>query len=249
MVPEIEPALFYTGLVAELYARLRSEDPDPERYRRFIRTFGEPALELGCGDGDPLLALCRAGLEVEGLDSSPDMLARCRQRAADLGLQVRLHESRMETMDLGRRYRSIFLAGATFNLLPDDAATAQALERIRAHLAPNGAALIPLFIPRPVQAGQPREHTEEDGTVLRCTPISVEHDERARRQTIVLRYERGTTGEAAVLERRWTVHWHSQEDFDRLATRAGLAVSAVLDVHGEPATPDADEFAFVLTTG
>ena len=31
---------------------------------------GEPALEIGCGDGDPLLDLVAAGLDVEGLDAA-----------------------------------------------------------------------------------------------------------------------------------------------------------------------------------
>ena len=40
---------FYTGLVADLYRPLRSGNPDPEVYERFITKHGEPALELGCG--------------------------------------------------------------------------------------------------------------------------------------------------------------------------------------------------------
>lgn len=79
-----------------------------------------PALELGCGDGDPLLDLRRRGLDVEGVDSSADMLQRCRRRARKQGVDVVVYHQRMEALDLPRRYRAIFLAGPTFNLLPDD---------------------------------------------------------------------------------------------------------------------------------
>src|SRR4051794_24900290 len=72
-----EASQFYTGIVAEIYAPLRSRVPDPEPYARFIAASGEPALELGCGTGDPLLDLRARGLDVEGLDASADMLARC----------------------------------------------------------------------------------------------------------------------------------------------------------------------------
>ena len=106
----IDPSLFYTGLVAELYAPLRSVTPDPEPYARFIARWGEPALELGCGDGDPLLELRARGLDVDGLDSSPDMLARCRRAAATRGVDVVLQQQSMQTMELGRRYRSIYIA-------------------------------------------------------------------------------------------------------------------------------------------
>ena len=144
----VEPSLFYTGLVAELYGPLRSSGaPDPEPYARFVTRSGEPALELGCGDGEPLLDLRARGFDVEGLDASPDMLARCRIAAAERGLVVTLHEATIETMELARRYRSIYLAGATFSLLVDDDTAWRALARIRAHLEPDGSALIPLFIP------------------------------------------------------------------------------------------------------
>ena len=61
----MDPASFYTGLVADLYGPLRSVVQDPEPYVRFIELSGEPALELGCGDGDPLLELRSRGIDVE----------------------------------------------------------------------------------------------------------------------------------------------------------------------------------------
>lgn len=97
----VDPSLFYTGLIADLYAPLRSESPDPEPYARFIAASGEPALELACGDGDPILELRRRGLDVEGLDASPDMLERCRRAAAEHGVDVVLHHQTMENV-LGR---------------------------------------------------------------------------------------------------------------------------------------------------
>lgn len=59
------PADFYTGVVAELYEPLKSESPDPAEYGQFIEQYGEPALELGCGDGEPLLDLRKRGFDVE----------------------------------------------------------------------------------------------------------------------------------------------------------------------------------------
>lgn len=79
---QMEPADFYTGIVADLYKPLKSTVRDAMPYIRLIEEYGEPALELGCGDGEPLLDLRRHGLDVEGVDSSADMLARCRRSAA-----------------------------------------------------------------------------------------------------------------------------------------------------------------------
>jgi SAM-dependent methyltransferase len=249
-VDETEPALFYTGLVSELYRPLRSEAPDVEACARFVAASGEPALELGCGDGDPLLDLRRRGLDVEGLDASSDMLDRCRARAAAEGLEVTLHQARIEEMDLGRRYRTIFLAGPTFNLLPDDAVARAGLRRIADHLEPGGSALVPLFVPAPTPAdelGRPRTQRRDDGALISCATVAEERDEEARRQTRVLRYELRTDAGAEVLERRWVLHWHTQEGFRRLVAATPLTVTAVLDHRGRPAAPDAEQVAFWLT--
>jgi SAM-dependent methyltransferase len=242
----VSAPLFYTGLVADLYVPLRSSIPDPEPYAAFVAACGEPALELGCGHGEPLLDLRRRGLDVEGLDSSRDMLALCRRAAAEAGIDVVLHEAPMETMDLGRRYRSIYLAGPTFNLLPDDETAGAALARVAAHLEPGGSALVPLFVPTTGDVGAigvSRESIDETGAVIRFTPVDVTRDEAARLQRSVLRYERGDE----VVERTWTLHWHTQDGFRALAEAAGLTVAAVLDPAGGAAAPDATSFVFLLT--
>ncbi len=248
---QVEPALFYTGLVAELYAPLRSSGPpDPEPYARFVVRSGQPALELGCGDGEPLLDLRARGLDVEGLDSSPDMLVRCRGAAVARGLAVTLHESAMESMELVRRYRSIYLAGPTFNLIVDDDTAWRALARIRAHLEPEGSALIPLFVPPPVPAaaiGAPRTHVTDDGRTMRVTVVSAERDDDARLQTLVLRYELEQGGALTVEERPWLLHWHTQEGFHQLLGDAGLLAGDVLAPDGSPASPDAEAFTFWIS--
>jgi SAM-dependent methyltransferase len=244
----VEAASFYTGLVAELYRPLRSGAPDPEPYARFIDLIGQPALELGCGDGDPILELRRRGLDVEGVDSSPDMLDRCRRRAEEEGVAVVVHQQAIQTLDLDRRFRTIFLAGATFNLLPDDETALQALRRIRDHLDPDGGALIPLITPdviQPDEIGRVREAIEPDGSTIRFTVTSVVRDDEERQQTTMTRYER-VAKDRVVVERPWTLHWHTQEGFRALATAAGLATVAVLGASGDSAEPSATTFAFWL---
>ena len=245
----MNPSLFYTGLVADLYAPLKSMPTDPEPCARFIASSGEPALELGCGDGEPLVELRRRGLDVEGLDSSPDMLERCRRAAAAAGVEVVLHHQPMEEMQLPRRYRSIFLAGPTFNLLPDDDTAQRALVRIRDHLDDPASALIPLFVPAATPAehlGRAREAQSPEGARLRIAIVAEERDEVKRLQTSTLRYERTTGDDTDVLEREWVLHWHTQAGFRELAASAGLVTKIVLGADGRPAAEDAPGFAFLL---
>jgi SAM-dependent methyltransferase len=247
----IAPSQFYTGLVAQLYAPLRSVAPEPEPYAQFIARSGEPALELGCGDGDPLLDLRARGIDVEGLDSSGDMLDRCRRAALERSLDVVLYHQPIETMELGKQYRSIFLAGPTFNLLVDDDTARAALHRIHAHLEPGGSALIPLFVPEPIPSkllGRFREHRASDGALMRFAIVEDCRDERARVQTSQVRYELvGIDGEISGLDREWVMHWYTRAGFRQLAESAELTVQTVLRPDATPAQKGDTECIFWLT--
>jgi SAM-dependent methyltransferase len=226
----MDAADFYTGIVVEAYARLKSTSFDAEPYADFVRRTGGPGLEIGCGDGEPLLELRRQGLDVEGVDASADMLDRCRRNAAALGVEVTLHHQRMEDLALDRRFRSIYLAGPTFNLLPDDEVAGRALEAIARQLTGDGRALIPLWIPDrtpPEDLGVSREATVDGGVLLRYTAVGEVYDEAARTRTTTTRYERHDGGAVEAVEREWILHWYEQDRFRGMCGRAGLEVTAV----------------------
>lgn len=249
MTDAVEPADFYTGLVAELYGPLRSETFDPSHYAKFIERSGEPALELGCGDGDPMLALRAQGLDVEGLDSSTDMLDLFRAKAAALDLDVTLHHATFQSMNLGKHYRSIYLAGATFNLLPDDEAAQAALVKISEHLHPEGSALIPLFTPQaPAESdiGKMTEQIGDDGATLRVTVVDITRDETTRDQRTELRYERILGDVHEVADRSWLLHWFDVDHFTDMAAEAGLTTLSVRGADGKPATTHDTAYTFIL---
>ncbi|GAB1639863.1 class I SAM-dependent methyltransferase [Krasilnikovia sp. MM14-A1259] len=235
-----------------MYAKFKAARFDAEPYAQFVTAVGEPGLEIGCGDGEPLLTLRRKGLDVEGLDSSGDMLERCRINAAATGIDVTLHHQRMEQMSLPKRYRSIYLAGPTFNLLPDDETALQALRAIREHLTSDGAALIPLWIPEPTlsdEFGVTREAIEADGTVLRYTAVSEVYDETARNRVTTTRYERITPNATDSIEREWNLHWYGTERFEAMCSEAGLSVTAMVDDEGRAVSPQATEFTVTVQPG
>lgn len=233
-----EAADFYTGLVADLYSPLKSTSFDPSRYADLIDRYGEPALELGCGDGDPLIDLRARGYGVDGLDASPDVINRLHRRAGERGVKVNALVSTMQTMMTPRRYRTIFLAGPTFNLLPDDRAMTQALLRIRDALADGGVAIVPLFVPDPIDPetiGIPRRQDTVTGWMA-CRVLAVKRDERGCTQTVTLQYEREHRGELERIERDWTLHWISKGGFTIIARNAGLQVLEAPDTIGAEAS-------------
>ncbi|MGO0575464.1 class I SAM-dependent methyltransferase [Ornithinimicrobium panacihumi] len=237
----MDAADFYTDLVVDAYALLKGETFDADRYADFVRSSGEPALEVGCGDGHPLLELRRRGLDVDGLDSSADMLDRAQEQAETQGIEVSLHHARMEQMDLPRRYRSIYLAGPTFNLLPDDEVALGALKAFRRHLEDDGRVLVPLWVPEPTppeQLGAPREVVTDEGDRLRYTAVSEELDHKERTRTTHVRYERiSPGGESEAVEREWIIHWQTRASLQAMCTEAGLTVADVRDEVGTPDEP------------
>jgi len=207
-----EPSQFYRGLVADLYEPLVSEHARADDYVPFLEKSGTPALELACGSGLPILDLVERGYEVEGLDASQDMLDRCRAAAQARGLQITLHRGEMQAFELPRRYRSIFLAGASFTLLTSDADAQRALSCIHDQLEAGGSALIPLEVPDVAlvrrMLGRVREVTNAAGDRLRVSMIAFEEQADGRTHSHRLRYERILpSGESEVVERDWRKRW------------------------------------------
>lgn len=258
------PAQFYTGLVADLYEPLASERARAEDYVPFLQgaglertgaaRSGARALELACGTGLPMLDLVERGYAVEGLDASHDMLDRCRERAAERGLDVTLHHGEMQSFSLPGRYRSIFLAGASFTLLTTDAHAERALERIYAHLEPGGSALIPLEIERAEShrpaIGRTRETTSPKGDRLRVSLTSVDTSDDGRTLQRLLRYERvPACGEPEIVERVWQTRWWSQEQFRQMLEGAGFGRATIVAPGGGRADPDARVFVALAQRG
>ncbi|GIG23619.1 hypothetical protein Cch01nite_43430 [Cellulomonas chitinilytica] len=215
-----------------MYGLLRGTHFDAAPYLAFVRAEGEPALELGCGDVGPFLELVRQGLDVEGVDSSQDMVRRCLEKAAAEGLSPAVHHQRMEDLALDRRFRAIYLAGPTFNLLPDDATAARALGAIGRHLLPGGAALVPLWTPPPTpddEIGRVREAVTDDGYRATFAVVGEVHDPATRTRTSRVRYELGDADGGQVLERDWILHWYASDDLARMVAEAGLTIESVTE--------------------
>jgi SAM-dependent methyltransferase len=240
--------------VADLYEPLAMQPSRADDYTLFLERSGTPALELACGSGIPLVELIERGYEVEGLDASADMLDRCRARAARRGVDVRLHLAEMQSFSIPRRYRSIFLAGASFTLLTSDEDASSTLARIHAHLEPGGSALMPLEI-ADVEAirhhvGRGREVTTNAGGTLRVTSVGLQVSADGRSLCHRLRYERiPAEGETEVVKRDWRTRCWAQSQFREMLLTAGFETVAFVTPEGERAAADASVFVALARRG
>ena len=86
---------------AELYDIAFDWDVSDEADWLVARLDARSVLEPGCGSGRMLVALAERGLEVVGIDRSPQMVGLARKRLGDRG---EVHEADMTDFDLGRRF-------------------------------------------------------------------------------------------------------------------------------------------------
>ncbi len=167
--------LEYTGLMAEAWDALRGDTSDWEDRSFFldlIRERGEPVLDVGCGTGRLLLDFLAIGIDIDGLEISPDMLAILRAKAAAAGLDVtgRIHQGAMQAFELPRRYRTIIVPSSSFQLLFDDADATEAMRRFVARLTPGGTLAMPFIrLERPSDQRWTDEATLPDGMLVRRT--------------------------------------------------------------------------------
>jgi SAM-dependent methyltransferase len=140
----------------ELYDLLfDSLDFDIPYWIETARTAGGPVLELACGTGRILLPIRKTGIDVEGIDSTPAMIGRLKDKARAAGLSVRAEVADMREYATGRRYSRIFCA---FNGFAHCATTEDQLACLRSslrHLEAGGALVLHMSYPGPAYWSEP----------------------------------------------------------------------------------------------
>ncbi len=258
---------WHYGLVARWWAEFTHPGPEEVEYlRRAIDRFGQPALDLGCGNGRLLLPLLTDGLEVDGVDVSADMIALARAGAERMGRLATLEAQPMHRLDLPRRYRTIFAVGA-FGIGGDRHREREALQHAYRHLVPGGALLInhelpyahvdeqrwarwlpghrdPLPGPWPPSGDR---RTTSSGDEIELLTRTVDFDPLAQRVAYQMR-ARLWRGGALLEEETATLYeslYFAQELLQLLREVGYTDIRLEGGYRGEPATPDDGSVTFV----
>ena len=142
------PGYEYWGLMAETWDLLRGDTSnwvDRFFYLELIQREGQPVLDVGCASGRILLDFLQQGIDIDGVDNSPELLAIGKRKAAGLGLNPSLTCQSMQTLNLPRRYQVILVPSSSFQLLTDPADARAALARFHAHLRAGGVLAMPFM--------------------------------------------------------------------------------------------------------
>ena len=144
-----KPEYEYHGMMAKTWDLFRGDTSnweDRSFFLEIIQASGPPALDVGCGTGRLLLDYLSQGIDIDGMDNSPEMLNLCRQKAKALGLKPALYESSMETMSLLRRYQTIIVPSSSFQLVLDPLCAQKAMKCFYKHLLSGGTLVMPFML-------------------------------------------------------------------------------------------------------
>jgi len=259
-----DPRTWHYGVVARWWAEFNLDGPEIAYFQRFIEDDGEPALDVACGTGRLLIPWLRAGLDVDGCDISPDMLARCRERAEAEGLTPTLLAQPMHGLDPPRRYRTIVVCGG-FGLGGNRELDALALDRLSASLEPGGTLLLDNEVPyadtrlwrrwtREAREALPEDWPDRsdrrrasDGTDLELRSRIVALDPLAQHVTMEMRGRRWRDDQL-LEEDVHTLHMslYFTHELRMMLERAGFTDIALKgDYTDDAPTPDTDFVVFV----
>lgn len=188
---------------------------------------GDRVLDAGCGPGRHAIALARRGIEVVGVDVSPEFLATARRAAA--GLPAEFFECDVRALAFDREFDAVVcLCQGGFGLLGGRDDERDVIERFARALRPGGrlalTAFSSYFVVRHLEPGE-----------------TFDADRGVNHETATVRDNAGNERDFDL----WTTCFTPRE-LRLLAERAGLAVEGVFGVQPgrygrEPPSVDAPE--------
>jgi SAM-dependent methyltransferase len=164
----------YAGAYDEIY-----RDKDYAReceiiesiFAGYARSPVKSILDLGCGTGSHALPLARGGYDVLGVDRSPAMVERAREKAA--GSRVEFQVGELATLRLGRTFDAALMLFAVLGYQQRNADVRRALETARRHVAPGGLFVCDVWYGPAVLRQRPSERIKviqtEQGEIHRAT--------------------------------------------------------------------------------
>ena len=223
---------------------------DVEYYADLLAGVSGRILEPAVGTGRILIPLLEAGHDVEGLDTSPQMLAVCRQHCRDRGLDPVLHEADMTAFVRPEFYQAVIIPAGSFELLDGTPAAQRALACFRGSLAPGGRLVLDIDPPQLIAGPEPPRHWRRESSLWTLQVMHAWYDSAANQTTRLLRYEKWQAGELIVTELQWfrLQHW-SLREFEGLLAGAGFTdIRVTADHHDDRQPgPDTDIWTFHAT--
>lgn len=116
-------------------------------YLKQARKYGGPVLELACGTGRISIPIAESGIDIVGLDFSPQMLEQAKRNSKEKNLAIEWIEADMTNFTLGKKFSLILIPAAALNWVLENNSIENCLTFIKNHLEPNGKFIFNVFNP------------------------------------------------------------------------------------------------------
>jgi len=248
--------------MAELYDFVYDEPPrkDVEFYVDLARKAGGKTLELGCGTGRVLVPSAIAGCDITGLDLSPYMLNKCREKLAakpaEIQKRVRLVQGNMTDFDVDEQFQLVTIPFRPFQHLITIAEQKACLKNVAKHLKPGGLLALDVFhpfIPRLIDPKYLMEISVKtdiripDGKTLTFTNRTVAfHREEQYNEIELVFYINHQDGSRDRLVQSFKMRYFYRYEMEHLLELCGFEIAYFFgDFDRSPFTPDSPEMIFV----
>ncbi len=235
-----QAAIYYQDREAQVYdLEYRWKTDDVDYWVQLAKEFagsGGTALELGCGTGRVLVPVAESGVNVVGIDESPFMLARAKDRyerlSGDVQARIGLLEADMRTFKLEQKFKLIYVPFNAFLVLRTIEDQLATLNAVRQALAPGGVFAMDIFVPdvnRLVGSGRPPKWGLEVDETIPDLGIRLQRDTLTRYDTYnqqIMATFRMREYRDNILEREWlsdlNMCYLFPRELEHLLTRAGF---------------------------
>jgi SAM-dependent methyltransferase len=250
------PSYEYYGMMAEFWDLFRGDTStwdDRFFFLDVVKKYGGPVLDVGCGTGRILLDFMQQGIDIDGVDNSPDMLSLLHQKAETLNLHPTVYQQEMDKLDLPRKYQSILVPSSSFQLLLDEKLPPITMNRFYEHLLPGGVLAMPFMTlwkeDDPLDSEFTREVIRpEDGATIRRSS-SIRFDPETDLEHTVERYEIIRDGNMVASEEHHqspATRSYTQQQAIALYQEAGfIDIQALREFTFQPAKPEDTTFSIL----
>jgi SAM-dependent methyltransferase len=207
----------------------------------------ESALDVACGVGRHAVPLAKAGLDVRGLDLSPEYLDAARGRAAAAGVEDRVEFDEFDMRDLRTLDHEADLVTNLWTSFGyyDEETDREVLAGLRSCVADDGALVLDLANREGVLANFDADSVDDD--LEHLTTETREYDpNRARMTSDLVVFERTAEGYETVGEMHFDVRLYAPVELRRLLHEVGFSdVTVYAGLGGEPLERTAKHMAVV----
>lgn len=224
----------YGPLATEVYDRdkpVGRSFGDIEFYRDILLSRSGPVLEPAVGSGRILIPLIEAGIEVDGVDTSEEMLSSCRKRCHDRGIEVSLYKGSMVNFSIPKRYSALIVPTGSFLLMEKREDSVKALATFGEHLSAGGLFVVDLIFPDSFDTTAPtfRSWVTLDGAVITLESRLVEVNFLNQTTTSLFRYEKWREGRLVDSElERFSLRWYGIDEFQMILKKVGYKVKDIV---------------------